>query len=73
MRRNLYSAERRLNPTTTEKMPGGFRSGDTLPEPDPYEWDYECEGPRKGSVEEGVSMTEPMYADQRKVDRSKRK
>jgi len=72
MKRCLYSAQSKLNPVTTEKLKEEHRSGDTLSDPDCYPWDCEYEKPRKGSVQEGVSMVEPMYSDQVKINRNKR-
>ncbi len=74
MRRCLFEAQHEMNPTSTEEMPGGFRSGDTV---EPVEakdgWGHEYEKPKRGSVQEGVSMIEPLNSRQPKYKLGKGK
>lgn len=69
MRRSAFCSGYKYNPETTEEFESGFRSGDTLPDPD---YDTPLEGRIEGSVKSGVSFTESLYSDQPKVDRRKR-
>ena len=50
-----------MNPVTTEKFPTGFRSGDTLPDPD---YDTPMQELELGSVKNGLSHKGPLYENQ---------
>lgn len=63
MRRSLYVAQHRMNPTTTEKLPEDSRSCDTLPDPTFETPLFEHED---GSVQNGLSFKAPLYEGQYK-------
>ena len=58
MKRSAYIAGHRMNPTTTEKFPTGFRSGDTLPDAD---YDTPMQELELGNVKNGLSHKAPLY------------
>mgnify|MGYP006218724027 CR=1 FL=1 len=69
-RRFINEDRERFNPKEMYRAPN--TSGDTLQDPDRYDWDPELMTSSEGSVENGTSCIEPMndtrvYGNQKKA------